>query len=161
MYKIKYHLGVGVAAASLDQLQEAVPRQDGGGGGVPVAGDALQAVCSVPPLPADPPAVTQTHLHHHIVIIIIIIIILQCPATACRPPAVTQTHRVTVAQDGDQDLCWQLGGHVRTENVSHVRETWDWSLVVMQSGDFSQDEKSLLIMTNPELIGLHWLNNTN
>ena len=86
---------------------------------MPVAGDALQAVCSVPPLPAD-------------------------------PPAVTQTHRVTVAQDGDQDLCWQLGGHVRTEIVSHVRETWEWSLVVMQSGDFSQDEKSLLIKTNPE-----------
>ena len=51
---LKGYLGVGVTAAGLDKLQEAVPGQVGGGGSVPVAGDSLQAVRSVPPQSADP-----------------------------------------------------------------------------------------------------------
>ena len=49
------HPGVGVTAAGLDELQEAVFGQAGGGRGVPVAGGALQAVHRVPPLSAHSP----------------------------------------------------------------------------------------------------------
>ena len=48
------HPGVVVTAAGLDELQEAVSRQEGGGGGVPVARRPLQAVHCVPPQSADP-----------------------------------------------------------------------------------------------------------
>ena len=50
---LKGYLGVGVTAAGLDKLQEAVPGQEDGGSSVPVAGDSLQAVRSVAPLSAD------------------------------------------------------------------------------------------------------------
>ena len=54
------HPGVGVTAAGLNKLQEAVSGQEGGGRVVPVAGGALQTVHRVPPLSAHSPVHTMS-----------------------------------------------------------------------------------------------------